>query len=73
MPSIPEDLQAHLSFDELYTCFGGKLVHWRDYITDYGNLTSPPQSATLIDLVDSKRRWKTPRCVSSRFLFFYCL
>ena len=36
MPSIPKHLHAHLSFDELYTCFGGKLAHWSDYITDYG-------------------------------------
>ena len=36
MPSIPKHLRAHLSFDELYACFGGKFAHWSDYITDYG-------------------------------------
>jgi hypothetical protein len=33
---VPERLQAALHFEELFEAFGGKLVHWNDYITDYG-------------------------------------
>lgn len=36
LPRVPERLQAALHFDDLYEAFGGKLAHWHDYITDYG-------------------------------------
>jgi hypothetical protein len=36
LPSVPKALRAGLEFEELYSYFGGKLVHWNDYITDYG-------------------------------------
>jgi len=36
MPRVPERLQAALHFEELFEAFGGKLAHWNDYITDYG-------------------------------------
>ncbi|KZP22205.1 hypothetical protein FIBSPDRAFT_787379 [Athelia psychrophila] len=34
---VPERLQRHLNFDDLWDAFGGKLAHWHDYITDYIN------------------------------------
>lgn len=36
LPSIPETMRNGLDFDTLYDAFGGKLVHWTDYATDYG-------------------------------------
>ena len=36
LPRVPERLQAGLDFGELFEAFGGKLAHWHDYITDYG-------------------------------------
>ncbi|KZT22286.1 hypothetical protein NEOLEDRAFT_666254 [Neolentinus lepideus HHB14362 ss-1] len=37
LSKVPEPLLPGLDFDELYDAFGGKLVHWQDYITDYVN------------------------------------
>ncbi|KAI0057315.1 hypothetical protein BV25DRAFT_1812636, partial [Artomyces pyxidatus] len=37
LPRVPELLQYNLNFDRLYNAFGGRLVHWQDYITDYEN------------------------------------
>ncbi|KAE9390639.1 hypothetical protein BT96DRAFT_833178 [Gymnopus androsaceus JB14] len=37
MPRIPEHLQHALDFEVLYDAFGGKLVHWQDFVTDYVN------------------------------------
>ena len=36
LPNVPERLRPSLDFDKLYEAFGGKLAHWQDYITDYG-------------------------------------
>ena len=36
LPTIPERLRPGLDFEKLYEAFGGKLAHWQDYITDYG-------------------------------------
>ena len=33
---MPEQLQPKLDFESLYDAFGGKLVHWADYVTDFG-------------------------------------
>ena len=38
LPRVPETLRAGLSFETLYDAFGGKLVHWQDYLNDYGIL-----------------------------------
>ncbi|KAF8556617.1 hypothetical protein OG21DRAFT_1506373 [Imleria badia] len=37
LPHVPEPLRPTLSFDVLYEAFGGKLVHWQDYISEYIN------------------------------------
>ncbi|TFK53100.1 hypothetical protein OE88DRAFT_1627094 [Heliocybe sulcata] len=37
LPRVPESLRPTLDFEELFDAFGGKLVHWQDYITDYVN------------------------------------
>ncbi|KAF9242317.1 hypothetical protein BU15DRAFT_44149 [Melanogaster broomeanus] len=37
LPNIPEVLRHALSFEVLYEAFGGKLVHWQDYINEYVN------------------------------------
>ncbi|KAG5725197.1 hypothetical protein E4T56_gene10166 [Termitomyces sp. T112] len=37
LPLVPERLRLGLKFEILYEAFGGKLAHWRDYITDYVN------------------------------------
>ncbi|KAG6899407.1 hypothetical protein C0993_010518, partial [Termitomyces sp. T159_Od127] len=37
LPIVPERLRSGLKFEILYEAFGGKLAHWRDYITDYVN------------------------------------
>ncbi|THU84391.1 hypothetical protein K435DRAFT_870311 [Dendrothele bispora CBS 962.96] len=34
---VPEQLRHKLQFEALYEAFGGKLVHWQDYITDFVN------------------------------------
>ena len=39
LPSVPENLRGRLDFETLYDAFGGKLVHWQDYITDFGTST----------------------------------
>lgn len=36
MPFVPEKLRGGLIFHQLYDAFGGKLAHWQDYVTDYG-------------------------------------
>jgi hypothetical protein len=36
LPRVPERLRLGLHFESLYETFGGKLVHWQDYVTDYG-------------------------------------
>lgn len=36
MASVPEALRSELDFDALYDAFGGKLVHWADYVSDFG-------------------------------------
>ena len=38
LPLVPERLRLGLKFEVLYEAFGGKLAHWRDYVTDYGEL-----------------------------------
>lgn len=35
---MPERLRAGLHFEEIFEAFGGKVAHWHDYITDYGEL-----------------------------------
>ncbi|ESK98018.1 hypothetical protein Moror_454 [Moniliophthora roreri MCA 2997] len=37
IPTVPDDLRPGLSFERLYEAFGGKLVHWQDYVADYVN------------------------------------
>ncbi|KAG6914846.1 hypothetical protein DXG01_014978 [Tephrocybe rancida] len=37
LPTVPERLRPGLRFEVLYEAFGGKLAHWRDYVTDYIN------------------------------------
>ncbi|KAG5645153.1 hypothetical protein DXG03_006776 [Asterophora parasitica] len=37
LPGLPERLRHGLRFESLYEAFGGKLAHWRDYVTDYVN------------------------------------
>lgn len=36
LPNVPERLRPGLDFEKLYEAFGGKVAHWQDYITDYG-------------------------------------
>jgi len=36
LPRVPEQLHDGLDFERLYEAFGGKLAHWHDYVTDYG-------------------------------------
>ena len=38
MPSLSERLRSGLDFEGLYEAFGGKLAHWQDFVTDYGEL-----------------------------------
>lgn len=35
LPGVPEHLRPKLDFEPLYDAFGGKLVHWADYISDF--------------------------------------
>ncbi|KAJ4489957.1 hypothetical protein J3R30DRAFT_3278378 [Lentinula aciculospora] len=37
LPRIPQHIQYGLNFEVLYDAFGGKLVHWHDFVTDYVN------------------------------------
>ncbi|KAI0050287.1 hypothetical protein FA95DRAFT_1555794 [Auriscalpium vulgare] len=37
LPRVPEHLRRGLDFERLYEAFGGRLVHWQDYVTDYVN------------------------------------
>ncbi|KAK2460799.1 hypothetical protein APHAL10511_007269 [Amanita phalloides] len=37
LPRVPERIRPGLDFDQLYDAFGGKLAHWKDYVTDYIN------------------------------------
>ncbi|KAF5392750.1 hypothetical protein D9757_000843 [Collybiopsis confluens] len=37
MPRVPENIRHGLNFETLYDAFGGKLVHWQDFVTDYVN------------------------------------
>ncbi|KAG7089400.1 hypothetical protein E1B28_011088 [Marasmius oreades] len=37
LPDVPQHLRPRLDFEKLYEAFGGKLVHWQDYISDYVN------------------------------------
>ncbi|VDB96665.1 unnamed protein product [Peniophora sp. CBMAI 1063] len=37
LPGVPENLRHGLDFEEMYDAFGGRLVHWQDYSTDYVN------------------------------------
>ncbi|KAJ3888665.1 hypothetical protein GG344DRAFT_79548 [Lentinula edodes] len=37
LPRVPEHIQYGLNFEVLYEAFGGKLVHWHDFVTDYIN------------------------------------
>ncbi|KAJ3984032.1 hypothetical protein F5890DRAFT_1554448 [Lentinula detonsa] len=37
LPRVPEDIRFGLNFEVLYDAFGGKLVHWQDFVTDYVN------------------------------------
>ncbi|KAF8352054.1 hypothetical protein F5887DRAFT_11187 [Amanita rubescens] len=34
---VPERIRPGLDFEQLFEAFGGKLAHWKDYITDYIN------------------------------------
>jgi len=36
LPRVPDNLKAGLDFERLYEAFGGRLVHWKDYVTDFG-------------------------------------
>lgn len=36
VPRVPETMRRGLDFERLYDAFGGRLVHWQDYIIDYG-------------------------------------
>ena len=35
LPGVPESLRPNLDFEAIYDAFGGKLVHWADYVTDF--------------------------------------
>ncbi|KAA1474387.1 hypothetical protein DENSPDRAFT_781655 [Dentipellis sp. KUC8613] len=37
LPRVPDRLKHGLDFERLYEAFGGRLVHWQDYINDYVN------------------------------------
>lgn len=37
LPRVPERIRPGLDFEQLYEAFGGRLAHWKDYITDYIN------------------------------------
>ncbi|KAF9267949.1 hypothetical protein L218DRAFT_970745 [Marasmius fiardii PR-910] len=37
LPEVPQRLRPGLDFEKLYETFGGKLVHWQDYILDFVN------------------------------------
>ncbi|KAL1939416.1 hypothetical protein VTO73DRAFT_9972 [Trametes versicolor] len=37
LPSVPEHLRGKLDFETLYDAFGGKLVHWQDFISEFVN------------------------------------
>ncbi|KAJ8083104.1 hypothetical protein PM082_008972 [Marasmius tenuissimus] len=37
LPDVPEHLRGGLEFERLWEAFGGKLVHWQDYLGDYVN------------------------------------
>ncbi|THH09697.1 hypothetical protein EW145_g1837, partial [Phellinidium pouzarii] len=37
LPGVPEALRKRLNFEILYDAFGGKLVHWADYVSDFVN------------------------------------
>ncbi|KAF9070138.1 hypothetical protein BDP27DRAFT_1221257 [Rhodocollybia butyracea] len=37
LPRVPENIQHGLDFEILFDAFGGKLVHWQDFVTDYVN------------------------------------
>ena len=30
------ELRRGLEFERLYEAFGGKIAHWQDYVSDYG-------------------------------------
>ena len=36
VPRIPPEYRPLVDFERLYEVFGGRLVHWQDYITDFG-------------------------------------
>ena len=38
VPIVPEDLKENFveEFEYMYEAFGGRLVHWNDYVGDYG-------------------------------------
>jgi hypothetical protein len=38
VPTVPEHLKDGFieEFEEMYEAFGGRLVHWNDYVGDYG-------------------------------------
>lgn len=36
MKQVPQGLRRTLEFERLYEAFGGRLVHWQDYIDDFG-------------------------------------
>ncbi|TFY75056.1 hypothetical protein EWM64_g8958 [Hericium alpestre] len=48
LPRVPERLRHSLSFERLYEAFGGRLVHWQDYITDYVNANGQLESEHLV-------------------------
>jgi hypothetical protein len=51
LPGVPGQLRGALNFERLFDAFGGKLAHWHDYITDYGEVLPsflPNRQAVLI-------------------------
>ena len=36
LKNVPSGLRRTLDFERLYEAFGGRLVHWQDYIDDFG-------------------------------------
>lgn len=47
LPHVPDNLRPALDFEELYEAFGGRLVHWQDYTTDYGGYPALRMSKSM--------------------------
>lgn len=50
LKNLPEHLQTKLDFERLYEAFGGKIAHWQDFATDFGE----PYGKLKMDLVAKK-------------------